>query len=617
MTLPCEQSRARLECAKTPRRIRVFKTEIKLCRDQYQYEERDGGRMLLKKTVGIIINRLTVGFVFAFVYQAITGIATSALSIPLTGTIQDLILGIESADANAGIGAIIWWAVSSVMFTLMATHLVRYRRYISPYKEKGMNTPPDITLVSLVILGATMSFLFFLTDLTIGATQSDALHRVLDPVLGHELTDITIGTPQGDTVSDVQTIYVAAISGDFGPLGISLLYSLVAGFVVVWVIGRAAKVKKITRGIGEVEIEISDIKKKLKKKTSVETMAETTGMAPGTLIHIGTKKVNKVQFSSMRYGPDALEEDSEMSDISEWLKRENRPVNWLNMVGVHDAEMVGRLGDSFGIHRLYQADIMNTKAHPSLNVEDGMIFLSIKMPRLDKDSKLVIEHVSIVLTDTHVISFQESEGDVFDRVRENIRQSSGNFRIKGNDYLLYALIDAVVDNYFVILEDIGNRTEELEHRLMANPGPEDLETIYALKRQMIALRKSIWPMREVINSLEGDESSLIEESTRRYLRDVYNHTIQTMDTIESLRDMVGGMLDTYLSSMSNKMNEVMKTLTIIASIFIPITFIAGIYGTNFAYVPELELDGGYFIMLGAMAVVSGFMVAWFRRKSWL
>lgn len=573
--------------------------------------------MLLKKTVGIIINRLTVGFVFAFVYQAITGIATSALSIPLTGTIQDLILGIESADANAGIGAIIWWAVSSVMFTLMATHLVRYRRYISPYKEKGMNTPPDITLVSLVILGATMSFLFFLTDLTIGATQSDALHRILDPVLGHELTDITIGTPQGDTVSDVQTIYVAAISGDFGPLGISLLYSLVAGFVVVWVIGRAAKVKKITRGIGEVEIEISDIKKKLKKKTSVETMAETTGMAPGTLIHIGTKKVNKVQFSSMRYGPDALEEDSEMSDISEWLKRENRPVNWLNMVGVHDAEMVGRLGDSFGIHRLYQADIMNTKAHPSLNVEDGMIFLSIKMPRLDKDSKLVIEHVSIVLTDTHVISFQESEGDVFDRVRENIRQSSGNFRIKGNDYLLYALIDAVVDNYFVILEDIGNRTEELEHRLMANPGPEDLETIYALKRQMIALRKSIWPMREVINSLEGDESSLIEESTRRYLRDVYNHTIQTMDTIESLRDMVGGMLDTYLSSMSNKMNEVMKTLTIIASIFIPITFIAGIYGTNFAYVPELELDGGYFIMLGAMAVVSGFMVAWFRRKSWL
>ena len=230
----------------------------------------------------------------------------------------------------------------------------------------------------------------------------------------------------------------------------------------------------------------------------------------------------------------------------------------------------------------------------------------------------MVEHISLVITKDYVVSFQEAEGDVFDNIRENIRGFVGiNMRNRQSDYLVYALLDAIVDNFFVILEDIGTKTEELEHLLMDNPDTRTLETIYDLKRQLITLRKVIWPMREVIRNLERAHTPLIQEDTRRYLRDVYDHTVQTMDTIESLRDMVGGMLDTYLSSMSNKMNEVMKTLTIIASIFIPITFIAGIYGTNFSYVPELELEHGYFIMLGLMAGITVIMVLWFHRKAWL
>ena len=543
---------------------------------------------MLGRAAGILVNRLVVGFVFAFIYQAMTGVATSALSIPLTGTIQDLIWGLESANQTQSALAIVWWVVSTILFTLIATQLVRFRRRISPYKgEKNMDIPPNITIVSLVILGATMSFLFFLVDLAIGATS---------------------------TVSDIHTIYEAAVSGDYGPLAISMVFSIIAGFVVVGVMGRARKVRELTRGVGAINI--GGIRKKF-SKDSVKTTADTLGLAPGALIHVGEKRVDKTWFSAIRYGRDDYSEVSKTYDVDECMDISNRDVNWLNMTGVHDAEHVQRLGERFELHELHQADIMNTELRPSMHTNPSNIFMTLKMPRFDSDSNLIIEHISLVLGADHVISFQEAEGDVFDRVRENIRESRGEFRNMGSDYLAYALIDAIVDNFFVIMERIGAQTEELEQKLMSNPGPETLQVIYSLKRQMVTLRKVIWPMREVINGLERSDSPLIRDTTREYLRDVYNHTVQTMDTIESLRDMVGGMLDTYLSSVSNKMNEVMKTLTIIASIFIPITFIAGIYGTNFAYVPELEWEGGYYIMLGIMGAISGVMLVWFRRKGWL
>lgn len=554
--------------------------------------------MIKHKTVGIIANRLVVGFLFAFIYQIITGMATSALGIPLTGTLQDLISGltIAESDSDTSTSVIVWWIASSVMFTMIATYLVRLRRFYSPYKEKGMEIPPDITLLSIVIMGVTMSALFFMLDLVLGNTY-------------------------GDNVVDVQTIYLAALEGSFEPLGISMLFSLAAGFVVVWVIGRAAKIKKITRGIGEVEVEISDIAKKLKRKQtqdSVDSIADTSGMAPGTLVHVGEKRTDKVWASLIRYDSKQFEEIAKTMSLDECFEAEKFAVNWLNITGVHQDDIIKRIGEELDLHVLRQADIMNTEIRPTIKIEQNKIFMALKMPRFDKDDKIIVEHISIVVTRDYVVSFQEAEGDVFDNIRENMREFvDTNMRNRQQDYLLYALVDAIVDNFFVILEEIGSKTEDLEHLLMDNPGTHTLETIYDLKRQLITLRKVIWPMREVIRSLERANSPLIQEDTRQYLRDVYDHTIQTMDTIESLRDMVGGMLDTYLSSVSNKMNEVMKTLTIIASIFIPITFIAGIYGTNFSYVPELELEHGYFVMLGSMASITIVMVIWFRRKAWL
>ena len=537
----------------------------------------------------MVVNRLVVGFVFAFIYQALTGVATSALSIPLTGTIQDLIWGLESGDQTHSTLAIVWWVVSTILFTAIATQLVRFRKRISPYKgEKNMDTPPNITMVSLIILGATMSFLFFLLDLTLGVSSA---------------------------VSDIHTIYESAVSGDYGPLAISILFSVVAGFVVVGVVGRAGKVRELTRGVGAIDMK--GIREKLSGEKKAKTTADTRGMAPGTLVHVGEKKVDKVWFSAIRYDSDDYTELAKTFDIDECLDIDRKDVNWLNMTGVHAAEHVRQFGERFGLHELHQADIMNTELRPTLHIDSNSIFMTLKMPHFDEEDNLIIEHISLVLGEGHVISFQEAEGDVFDKVRRNIRKSRGKFRKMGNDYLAYALIDAIVDNFFVILERIGTQTEDLEQQLMTNPGPETLHLIYALKRQMVTLRKAIWPIREVINGLERSDTPLIQDDTKRYLRDVYNHTVQTMDTIESLRDMIGGMLDTYLSSVSNKMNEVMKTLTVIASIFIPITFIAGIYGTNFAYVPELEWEGGYFIMLGLMGAISGTMLVWFRRKGWL
>ncbi len=544
---------------------------------------------MLGKTLGIVINRLTVGFVFAFIYQALTGAATSLLSIPLTGTIQDLLWGLERTNQTDSSWAIVWWVISTILFTTIATQLVRFRRFISPYKgEKRIYEPLTITLPTIVILGAAMSFIFFVVDLIIGTTTN---------------------------VTDISTIYMAATTGDYGPLGISILFSLVAGFVVVGVISRASrKVKELTRGMGAIDME--RLKKKFGKE-KVKTTADTLGMAPGELVHIGKKKVDQVWFSTMQYEREQLNEIERTYDIDECLAAEPMRVNWLNMTGLHDAEPVQEFGRRFGLHELHQADIMNTELRPSIDISEGHIFMVLKMPRYDANDNLVVEHLSIILGDEYVISFQEDDGDVFDRVRENIRKSRGEFRNMRSDYLAYALIDAIVDNFFVILERIGNQTEDLEKELMDNPDPHTLQTIYTLKRQMVTLRRVIWPMREIIDGLERNDSPLIHDGTKRYLRDAYNHTVQTMDTIESLRDMIGGMLDTYLSSVSNRMNEVMKTLTIIASIFIPITFIAGLYGTNFPHVPELELEGGYFIMLGVMGVISTIMLIWFKRKAWL
>jgi len=286
--------------------------------------------------------------------------------------------------------------------------------------------------------------------------------------------------------------------------------------------------------------------------------------------------------------------------------------------GIHQVEVLELLGECFGLHPLVLEDILNTDQRPKMEDFSEYIFVVLKtFSYNDQSDEVEPEQISLILGPSLVLSFQERAGDVFDPIRERIRNGKGRIRRMGADYLAYALLDSIVDHYFIVLEQVGEDVEFLEEELVTNPTPETLQTIHNLKREMIFLRKSVWPLREVIGALERGESSLIKESTGIYLRDVYDHTIQVIDTIETFRDMISGMLDIYLSSVSNRMNEVMKVLTIIATIFIPLTLVAGIYGMNFQYMPELGWRWGYPIVWLVMLVIGAVMLVYFRRKKWL
>lgn len=546
---------------------------------------RAGGARI--RRVGIVANRAAVGFVFAAAYQSVVGLATSLMSLPLTGDIGDLVAGIERIDSGQGQLLIVWWIASTLIITSIAMAVLRFKRYISPYRgEPDLGAPSRITAVTAVVVGAIISALFFLLDAALGLFFSGG--------------------------QDVQAVYQAALAGNFEPLLVSVLFSAAAGFIIVGVGSRTGRVREMTRNVG-----LSDIAAGLRRGRPQTTVADTVGMSPGELFHVGERKVDKVAFDLIRYGQGGYERRSPASG-AECLDGMKGGPAWANVVGIHDAAVIAEFGRRLGLHKLVQADIMNTGLRPRVEVAEGYIFVILKMPHFDEESgSLAVEQVSLVLGSGYVVSFQEVAEDVFGRIRDRLSEGGPEVRRMGSDYLTYLLADALVDNYFAVLERISERTERLEEELMDNPSPSTLQTIYALKRQLIMLRRMIWPLREEIGAFERTPSPLVSQETRAYLRDVYNHTVQVMDTLESLRDMVGGMLDTYLSSVSNKMNEVMKTLTVIASIFIPITFIAGIYGTNFAYIPELGWDGSYFAMLGVMAGLSAAMVAWFRRRRWI
>jgi magnesium transporter len=346
--------------------------------------------------------------------------------------------------------------------------------------------------------------------------------------------------------------------------------------------------------------------------------ARKLGLPPGTLVQVEEKKAEKAKISLIDYD-EAQFQEKEAATIEECFPFKDKPsVTWINIDGVYQVEVIEKIGAHFGIHSLILEDIMHTVQRPKMEDFEDYIFLVVKMIYYDdKKNDIEAEQVSIILGTNFVISFQEKEGDVFDHVRERIRRNRGRIRKMKADYLAYALIDTIVDHYFIVLEKLGEKIEGMEDELVTNPTPVTLQTIHNLKRELIFLRKSIWPLREVISVLERGELSLIHESTGIYLRDVYDHTIQVIDTIETFRDMVSGMLDIYLSSISNKMNEVMKVLTIIATIFIPLTFVAGLYGMNFKYIPELEWHWGYFAVLFVMVIIGFGMVMYFRNKKWL
>jgi len=359
------------------------------------------------------------------------------------------------------------------------------------------------------------------------------------------------------------------------------------------------------------------MKLKIKRPRLIKRRAKKAGEPPGTLVYVGEKKVEKVRISYIDYDEQNFQE-KEISKIEECFPFKATPtVTWINIDGLHEVEIIEKLGTQFEVHPLILEDILHTEQRPKYEDFDKYIFIVLQMLSFNEELGAVeSEQVSLILGANFVISFQERMGDVFEPIRDRIRNAKGRIRKMGPDYLAYALIDAIVDSYFAILEKIGEKIELMEEELVSNPTEKTLQQIHNMKREMISLRRSVWPLREVISGVQRSESSVIKELTEIYLRDVYDHTIQIIDTIESFRDMVSGMLDIYLSSISNKMNAVMKVLTIIATIFIPLTFVAGIYGMNFKYMPELDWRWGYGAVWLVMIVVAGIMMVYFRRKKW-
>jgi magnesium transporter len=351
----------------------------------------------------------------------------------------------------------------------------------------------------------------------------------------------------------------------------------------------------------------------------VKSRSTTIGLPPGTLVHVGERKIRETQVTAIEYDESQFREE-QVARLEECIPpKTHSTITWINVDGLHDVEALGRLGERFGLHPLVVEDILNTEQRPKLDDYGEYILVVLRsLYHVDEESgEPQIEQISLVLGPNYVLSFQEREGDEFDPIRDRIRANKGRIRKANADYLAYTLIDLIVDQYFVVLERFGDRIESLEEELVADPTTETLQIIHHLKREMAFLRKSVWPLREVIGSLERSESLLIHEPTGLYLRDVYDHTIQVIDAVETFRDMLSGMLDIYLSSVSNRMNEVMKVLTIIATVFIPLTFIAGLYGMNFKFMPELNWPWAYPLVWGIMIVVAALMVAYFRRKRWL
>ena len=353
-------------------------------------------------------------------------------------------------------------------------------------------------------------------------------------------------------------------------------------------------------------------------KRKIKEHSKKAGLPPGTLVHIGEKKTEKVRITLIDYNEQDFQERT-VDTIEECFPFKGTPsITWINIDGIHQIETIEKIGRHFELHPLILEDILNTGQRPKCEDYEKYLFTVLKMLSYRNENKSIqSEQVSLVLGQNVVISFQESVGDVFEQIRDRIRHAKGRIRKASADYLAYVLIDAIVDNYFAILEKLGELVESIEEELITKSTEKTLQQIHGIKRELLFLRKSVWPLRELTNNLEKTESPLIVDATKPYLRDVYDHTIQIIDTVESFRDMVSGMFDIYLSSISNRMNAVMKVLTIIATIFIPLTFIAGIYGMNFKDMPELEWKWGYPIVLIVMAVVGVYMLIYFKRKKWL
>lgn len=347
--------------------------------------------------------------------------------------------------------------------------------------------------------------------------------------------------------------------------------------------------------------------------------AAKVGLAPGTLIHIGQEREGPVEVRLTHFQPDTGLEERTVATPAELREYRDRPgVTWIDVTGVHDLDLVADIGEVFGLHPLLLEDVVHTRQRPKTEEYDDHLYLVLKMLRWDEGGERVdVEQVSVILGERYVITFQENPVDTFDKVRARLREPTKRIRKSGADYLAYALVDSIVDHYFAVLEVVGDRIEDIEDELIEDPDEKALTDIFRLKRTLVYLRRAVWPLRDAVGSLLRGEIRFVRKATLPFLRDVNDHTLRAVELIETYRDMVSGMVDIYMSSVSNRMNEVMRVLTVIATIFIPLTFIAGVYGMNFDRMPELHWDWGYYAIWGVMAAVAVALLLYFRRRGWL
>lgn len=349
------------------------------------------------------------------------------------------------------------------------------------------------------------------------------------------------------------------------------------------------------------------------------------GLPPGTAVHVGERKAQEVRITTVNYDREGCRTQTAARPEECAAARKKPGITWINVDGLHQVELIEKVGVCFNLHPLTIEDICNTTQRPKLDLFDDHLFLVVRTQRYQPETRtLEPDQISLVLGPNFLLTFQEQSGELFAGVRQRLVGGKGRIRSMGPDYLAYALLDAVVDNYFTVLEQLGEEIEDVEDEVIANPDQATIHRIHLLKRELILLRKSVWPLREILGSLmRQEEQELIGEATNIYLRDLYDHTIQVIDTLETYRDVVAGLLDIYLSSLSNRMNETMKVLTIFAVIFIPLTFITGVYGMNFNpesspwNMPELNWYWGYPLALGLMVAVVAAMLIYFKRKRWL
>ncbi|QQZ28151.1 magnesium/cobalt transporter CorA [Thiothrix subterranea] len=338
------------------------------------------------------------------------------------------------------------------------------------------------------------------------------------------------------------------------------------------------------------------------------------GTPPGTLTRHSTSDTTHIRL--FEYDAENFSETPSPTAQQCQHAQQNTLVDWLDVTGVNDPIAIRELGETFGLHPLALEDILNSGQRPKIDFHEQHAFLILNLPHLIEDD-IVLEQVSLFVGNGHLLSFCSGDGAAFEPIRQRLRQGFGRIRTRGVDYLLYALVDVVIDSAFPLLEDIGEQIEELEDRVLENPDKAILHTLHQLKRDLLLLRRALWPQREVISRLIQHDAELVNTTMRPYFSDCYDHAVQIIDLIETYREMLSGMLDIYLSSLSNRMNDIMRVLTVVGTIFIPLTFIVGVYGMNFRVMPELEWEYGYFVIWGIMLALAIGMLAAFKWRKWL